>query len=46
MHTWSLNLSNDEALVVIEVVNATAEVDGGRKHYFLRVPPNTPGPGR
>ncbi len=26
---------------MVEVINATAEPDGGFRHYFLRVPPDT-----
>ena len=32
-------LRNDEALVMVKVVNSTAEPDGTFKEYFLRVPP-------
>jgi len=31
--------SNDEALVMVKVINTTPEPDGTRKEYFLRVPP-------
>ena len=31
---------NDEVMVMVKVVNSTAESDGTRKEYFLRVPPN------
>ena len=31
---------DDEALVLVEVVNSTAEPDGSFKRYFLRVPPS------
>jgi hypothetical protein len=33
-------LRGDEALVMVKVVNSTAEPDGTFKDYFLRVPPN------
>lgn len=33
-------LPNDEALVMVKVVNSTAEPDGTYKDYFLRVPPD------
>lgn len=32
-------LKDDEALVMVEVTNKTAEPDGSYKNYFLRVPP-------
>ena len=32
-------LTNDEALVMVKVINSTAEPDGTFKPYFLRVPP-------
>ena len=32
-------LTNDEALVMVKVVNSTPEPDGTYKNYFLRVPP-------
>src|SRR5262249_15129912 len=32
-------LPNDEPLVMVKVINSTAEPDGTRKAYFLRVPP-------
>jgi hypothetical protein len=38
---WRCDLSGDEPLLMIEVVNATREADGGFKRYWLRVPPNT-----
>lgn len=31
---------DDEPLVMVEVLNSTAEPDGTRKTYFLRVPPD------
>jgi hypothetical protein len=33
-------IEGDEPLVMVKVVNASAEPDGSRKEYFLRVPPN------
>ena len=33
-------LPGDEPLVMVKVVNATAEPDGSFKDYFLRVPPH------
>jgi hypothetical protein len=38
---WRLDQVDDEPLVMVEVVNATAEPDGTFKDYFLRVPPDT-----
>src|SRR5262249_47757882 len=38
---WRKNLPGDEALVMVQVKNSTAEPDGTYKHYFLRVPPDT-----
>jgi hypothetical protein len=32
-------IKNDEPLVMVKVVNSTAESDGSFKDYFLRVPP-------
>jgi hypothetical protein len=32
-------MPNDEALVMVKVVNSTPEPDGSFKDYFLRVPP-------
>jgi hypothetical protein len=32
-------LADDEALVMVKVVNSTPEPDGSFKDYFLRVPP-------
>lgn len=37
---WRLEIDEDEPLVMIEVVNSTAEADGSRKRYWLRVPPD------
>jgi len=36
---WRADLRGDEPLVMVEVVNATAEPDGSFKDYWLRVPP-------
>jgi len=36
---YRVELSNDEPLVVVKVLNSTLEQDGSRKPYFLRVPP-------
>jgi hypothetical protein len=36
---WRRDLSGDEPLVMLEVVNSTREPDGSFRHYFLRVPP-------
>jgi hypothetical protein len=38
---WRVVLPGDEPLVMVEVVNATAEPDGTFRIYFLRVPPTT-----
>ncbi|MEV7229238.1 DUF6745 domain-containing protein [Polymorphospora sp. NPDC051019] len=38
---WRINLSDDEPLVMVEVVNSTAEPDGTHRTYWLRVPPDT-----
>ncbi|HEY8723407.1 MAG TPA: hypothetical protein VIL92_06055 [Gaiellaceae bacterium] len=37
---WRLDLSDDEPLVMVRVVNSTAEPDGHFKSYTLRVPPD------
>ena len=37
---WRAEFSDDEALVMVEVVNSTPEPDGTFKNYWLRVPPN------
>ncbi len=34
-------LDGDEALVMVKVINSTAEPDGSFREYFLRVPPDT-----
>ncbi|MBB5777702.1 DUF6745 domain-containing protein [Nonomuraea jabiensis] len=36
---WRVDLSDDEPLVMVEVVNSTPEPDGTSRTYFLRVPP-------
>jgi hypothetical protein len=36
---WRLEQRDDEPLVMVEVVNATPELDGTRRTYWLRVPP-------
>ncbi|GHJ45211.1 hypothetical protein Cs7R123_25530 [Catellatospora sp. TT07R-123] len=38
---WRVELPGDEPLVMVEVVNSTAEPDGSFRTYFLRVPPTT-----
>jgi hypothetical protein len=38
---WRLRMDPDEDLVMVEVVNSTAEPDGTFRRYWLRVPPNT-----
>jgi hypothetical protein len=37
---WRIRFPNDEPLVMVEVVNSTAEPDGTFRTYFLRVPPD------
>ena len=37
---YSKEVSGDEALVMVKVVNSTPEPDGHFKDYFLRVPPS------
>jgi hypothetical protein len=37
---YRMNLRGDEPLLVVRVVNSTAEPDGTFNEYFLRVPPN------
>lgn len=37
---WRRDLEDDEPLIMIEVINSTAESDGSFKHYFLRVDPD------
>jgi hypothetical protein len=36
---WIREVANDEAIVMIEVINSTREPDGTFKKYWLRVPP-------
>ncbi|MBB5869011.1 hypothetical protein F4553_002390 [Allocatelliglobosispora scoriae] len=36
---WRVELPGDEPLVMVEVINSTAEPDGTFRTYFLRVPP-------
>ena len=36
---WRIALPRGEPIMLVEVINATAEADGTRKRYFLRVPP-------
>ncbi|GAA2855505.1 hypothetical protein GCM10010517_13670 [Streptosporangium fragile] len=38
---WRIDLDDDEPVVMVEVVNATAEPDGTFNRYWLRVPPAT-----
>ncbi|MFE6866375.1 DUF6745 domain-containing protein [Kitasatospora sp. NPDC057692] len=38
---WRIDLPDDEAVVMVEVVNSTAEPDGTFRTYWLRVPPGT-----
>ena len=38
---WRVNIPGDEPLVMVEVINSTAEPDGSFRTYFLRVPPQT-----
>lgn len=38
---YRCELDGDEALVMVKVVNSTAEPDGSFREYFLRVPPDT-----
>lgn len=35
------DVPRDEPIVMVKVINSTAEPDGSFKEYFLRVPPNT-----
>jgi hypothetical protein len=37
---YRMNLRGDEPILVVRVINSTAEPDGIFKEYFLRVPPN------
>ena len=36
---WKRDVSNDEPIVMLQVINSTREKDGSFKHYWLRVPP-------
>ena len=36
---WRKEIPEDEPLVMVELLNSTAEPDGSYKTYFLRVPP-------
>ncbi|MER7708448.1 DUF6745 domain-containing protein [Kitasatospora sp. NPDC097605] len=38
---WRIELPDDEPVVMVEVVNSTAEPDGTFRTYWLRVPPTT-----
>ncbi|GAA1956823.1 DUF6745 domain-containing protein [Kitasatospora viridis] len=38
---WRIQLDDDEPVVMVEVVNSTAEPDGSFRTYWLRVPPTT-----
>jgi hypothetical protein len=38
---WRIELPDDEAIVMVEVVNASPEPDGTFNTYWLRVPPTT-----
>lgn len=38
---WRIEMSGDEAVAMVEVINATPEPDGTRRTYYLRVPPTT-----
>ncbi|MFF5205972.1 DUF6745 domain-containing protein [Streptosporangium sp. NPDC000396] len=38
---WRIDLPDDEPVVMVEVVNSTAEPDGTFRKYWLRVPPST-----
>jgi hypothetical protein len=38
---WRIDLPDDEPVVMVEVVNSTAEPDGTFRTYWLRVPPGT-----
>ena len=37
---WRKEIPNDEALMMVELLNSTPEKDGSVKTYFLRVPPD------
>jgi len=36
---WRRDFTDDEPIVMLEVINSTREPDGHFKHYFLRLPP-------
>lgn len=36
---YEKEINNDESIVMVKVINSTAETDGSFKNYFLRVPP-------
>lgn len=38
---WGISLADDEDVVMVEVLNSTAEPDGTFRTYWLRVPPTT-----
>ncbi|WP_335972604.1 DUF6745 domain-containing protein [Streptomyces sp. CA2R106] len=38
---WRIDLTGDEPVVMVEVVNSTPEPDGTHRTYWLRVPPST-----
>ncbi|WP_067534036.1 DUF6745 domain-containing protein [Nocardia crassostreae] len=38
---WRIELSDDEDVVMVEVINSTPESDGTSRTYWLRVPPTT-----
>ncbi len=38
---WRRAVPYDQPIVMVEVVNSTADSDGSFKHHFLRVPPDT-----
>ncbi len=37
---WRIDLANDEAVVMVEVLDSTPEPDGTHRTYWLRVPPS------
>jgi len=37
---WRMDVAGDEPIMVVQVINSTAEPDGIFKEYFLRVPPS------
>jgi hypothetical protein len=37
---WRKNFLHADAWAAVEVINATPEADGTRRHFFLQVPPN------